>query len=229
MRTLVVEDELDLARFIKRMLHPNFSVDVAEDLQAARRLSQQHDYDLFVLDIWLPDGNAFDFWQELRQVEMVSPVLFLTGETGTALPFSFPLDQAIHCLKKPFRVQELTSLLPMYENHQKPCSSLQSVPSLAGELYYDEDKQCCIYQGKDVSLTRKELQLFIMFWRNPGRILSKAVLVNHIWQDEQNLLGNSVETHLCALRKKIHRKFFTTIKGLGYRFEAHKIAKNSAI
>jgi len=190
-------------------------VDLAHDLSRAKYLLDTKDYDLLVLDLILPDGNSFNLCLFLQENEIQVPILFLSAEVE--------VQQKLRCLQngddylaKPFNIAELQArvrnLLLRRENSS---ASILSVASLSlntttHKAYLDQ---------KELKLNRKEFLLLELFLSQPRKIFSRAALAEKIWQEDDVLFGNSIETNIANLRRKLSKKFIKTTKGVGYSLQ----------
>lgn len=215
MRILLLEDHLPLAKLVRKNLLKFGVVDLAHDLSGARYLLDTKDYDLLVLDLILPDGNSFDLCLFLQENKIQVPILFLSAETE--------VQQKLRCLQngddylaKPFNIAELQArvrnLLLRRENSS---ASILSVASLSlnattHKAYLDQ---------KELKLNRKEFLLLELFLSQPRKIFSRAALAEKIWQEDDVLFGNSIETNIANLRRKLSKKFIKTTKGVGYSLQ----------
>lgn len=215
MRILLLEDHLPLAKLVRKNLLQFGVVDLAHDLSRAKYLLDTKDYDLLVLDLILPDGNSFNLCLFLQENKIQVPILFLSAEAE--------VQQKLRCLQngddylaKPFNIAELQArvrnLLLRRENSS---ASILSVASLSlnattHKAYLDQ---------KELKLNRKEFLLLELFLSQPRKIFSRAALAEKIWQEDDVLFGNSIETNIANLRRKLSKKFIKTTKGVGYSLQ----------
>lgn len=215
MRILLLEDHLPLAKLVRKNLLKFGVVDLAHDLSGARYLLDTKDYDLLVLDLILPDGNSFDLCLFLQENKIQVPILFLSAETE--------VQQKLRCLQKgddylakPFNIAELQArvrnLLLRREN------SSASILSVAG-LSLNATTHKAYLDQKELQLNRKEFLLLELFLSQPRKIFSRAALAEKIWQEDDVLFGNSIETNIANLRRKLSKKFIKTTKGVGYSLQ----------
>lgn len=215
MRILLLEDHLPLAKLVRKNLLKFGVVDLAHDLSGARYLLDTKDYDLLVLDLILPDGNSFDLCLFLQENKIQVPILFLSAETE--------VQQKLRCLQngddylaKPFNIAELQArvrnLLLRREN------SSASILSVAG-LSLNATTHKAYLDQKELKLNRKEFLLLELFLSQPRKIFSRAALAEKIWQEDDVLFGNSIETNIANLRRKLSKKFIKTTKGVGYSLQ----------
>lgn len=212
MRILLVEDNSALANLIKTHLSKSHVVDIALTLEKAHYLIDIKTYDLLILDLVLPDGNGLDLCESLKENKISLPILFLTAELDFAKKVSC-LQSGDDYLAKPFNILELETRanILLRKNFTKEKDSLHN-----GGLELDNLVHQVKLNGQEIKLNRKEFSLLELFLKHPSQILSKAVLAEKIWQEEDVLLGNTIGTTIANLRRKLGRKMIKTIKGVGY-------------
>jgi DNA-binding response OmpR family regulator len=211
-RILLTEDNLTLSNLIKTRLGKFHAIDVANNLKNASYFLDTKTYDLLILDLVLPDGNGCDICVYLKENKIILPILFLTAELDLA--------KKVHCLQsgddylaKPFNILELEArikvLLRKISNKelQKLKKSGLEIDSLSHQAYLD---------NKEIELNRKEFLLLELFLKYPTQIFSKALLAEKVWQEENVLFGNAIETTIANLRRKIGKNLIKTVKGVGY-------------
>lgn len=218
MRILVVEDEAKVASFIQRALEAEqHTVDVAADGDdgLARALAQP--YDLLVLDVMLPKRDGFSVVRELRARGGVLPILLLTARASVDDKVSGLDVGADDYLVKPFAVAELVArvrALLRRNSHGAP-----PVLTLA-DLRLDPAAREVVRAGHRIELTAKEYALLEFFLRNQGRVLSRAVIAQHVWGVDFDTFTNVIDVYVNYLRRKIDAGFtpalLHTVRGAGY-------------
>ncbi len=219
MRSLVIEDERRLARYIKKGLEEHhFAVDLAADGEEGLCCAQMNDYDVIVLDLLLPKKDGLTVLRELRERGDQVPVLILTARdalTDKVAGFDAGADDY---LTKPFSFLELLLRVRALLRRGKvePQVKLQ-----AGDLLMDLTAHRVSRAGKILQLTSKEFALLEFFLRNPGRVLTRTTIAEHVWDyGFENTLSNVIDVFVNRLRNKIDRDFtdklLHTIKGVGY-------------
>jgi DNA-binding response OmpR family regulator len=219
MRVLVIEDERRLARYIKKGLEEHhFAVDLAADGEEGLSCAQMNDYDVIVLDLLLPKKDGLTVLRELRERGDQVPVLILTARdalTDKVAGFDAGADDY---LTKPFSFLEL--LLRVRALLRRGKVELQ-VKLQVGDLLMDLTAHHVSRAGKILQLTSKEFALLEFFLRNPGRVLTRTTIAEHVWDyGFENTLSNVIDVFVNRLRNKIDRDFadklLHTIKGVGY-------------
>ena len=219
MRVLLVEDEKALAETIRRGLtNEGFVVDVAHDGVTGQWLATENPYDVIVLDIMLPGRNGYDVLRNIRGLEIWAPTLMLTakdGEYDQTDAFELGADDY---LTKPFSFIVLVARLRALARRGAPA---RPVSLAVGDLQLDPNKRVVTRNGHRISLTAKEFSVLQFMMRHPEVVLSKAEILDNVW--DTNFVGsdNIVEVYLGYLRRKIDAAFgvssLETVRGMGYR------------
>ena len=221
MRILLVEDDIDLAQFIRKGLkEERYAVDVAADGDAALDLAMHNPYALFILDIMLPKLDGLALCRSLRANGKVSPVLLLTARNTVQDKVSGFESGADDYLTKPFAYAELLArvraLLRRGVSHQP-------VRLKAADLELDPAARRVWRDGKEIVLTNKEYALLEFLLRNKNRVLTRTAIIDHVWDISYDPLTNIVDAHIRALRAKVDRGFspelIMTVRGAGYMLE----------
>jgi DNA-binding response OmpR family regulator len=223
-RILLVEDEKKVSRFIERGLTAELhQVEVAEDGTTAIRQVHNFSYDLVILDLNLPDMSGNDVLVAIRQAKLPVPVLVLTARDGiTAKVESFDLG-ADDYLTKPFSFTELLlrakALLRRGKNTANR-EELQVEVLQVSDLVLDRRAHQVRREGRAVELTSREFALLDYLMVNAGRVLSRTMIVENVWDQSFEGLTNIVDVYIRQLRKKIDEgnpvKLLRTIRGVGY-------------
>jgi two-component system, OmpR family, response regulator len=218
-RILVVEDEQRLGAALRRGLErEGFGVDVAETGTEGLWLATEATYDAIVLDVLLPGMNGFQVCAELRARGRWTPILMLTAKDG-------PLDEvealdtgADDFLSKPF---EYPVLLARLRALLRRGGGERPVVLTAGDLSLDPAEHRCSRGDTEVPLTRREFAVLELLLRRKGEVLSKAQILEHVWDFAFDGDPNIVEVYVAYLRRKIDtpfgRRSIETVRGVGYR------------
>ncbi len=215
MRLLVVEDEVRLARALRRGLTAEgFVVDVVHDGPAGLRAARHGDYDAVVLDVMLPGMSGYDVVRSLRTEGVWVPVLMLSakdGEYDQADGLDYGADDY---LTKPFSFVVLLARLRALVRRKLP--ERPAVLS-AGEVQLDPATHEVRVADAPVALTPREYTVLEYFLRNPHRVVSKTELLDHVWDAAEDTDPNAVEVYIGYLRRKLGREVLQTVRGAGYR------------
>ena len=219
MRVLLVEDERALAETIRRGLtNEGFVVDVAHDGITGQWLATENPYDVIVLDIMLPGRNGYDVLRNIRGLEIWSPTLMLTakdGEYDQTDAFELGADDY---LTKPFSFIVLVARLRALVRRGAPA---RPVRLTVGDLELDPNKRVVTRNGHRISLTAKEFAVLQFMMRHPEVVLSKAEILDNVWDPNFDGSDNIVEVYVGYLRRKVDAAFgvtsLETVRGMGYR------------
>jgi two-component system copper resistance phosphate regulon response regulator CusR len=222
MRLLVVEDEKKVASFIRKGLEEEgYAVDVAADGESGLELALDQVHDLIILDIHLPRMNGLCVLQELRRKKVTTPVLLLTVR-ATIEDKVLGLDAgADDYLTKPFAFQELVArvraLLRRRAEAEPPVLQI-------ADLVLDPARRTVFRGGEKIELTAKEYTLLDYLMRNPGRVLTRTLIGEHVWDYDFDTSTNVIDVYVNYLRKKIdagrETKLIHTVRGVGYMLKA---------
>jgi DNA-binding response OmpR family regulator len=223
MRVLVIEDEHKIARALKKALEQeSYAVDVCYDGDEGYAMATTEPYDVAIIDRMIPgeyDGLAIV--RAMRDEKIHTPVLLLTA-LGSINDRTTGLDGgADDYLVKPFALEEL--LARVRALLRRPTEQQANVLSV-GDLSLDTINYRVTRGSTEITLTSKEFALLEYMLRNPGRPLSKEVIISHVWDYDADILPNTVEVYIKYLRTKIDTPFNSnlihTIRGFGYKLEA---------
>lgn len=222
MRVLIIEDELKIARALKRALEQEkYAVDMAHDSDSGYAMLTTEPYDLAIVDRLLPgDRDGVTIVKDAREQGTHTPVLLLTA-LGSVKDRTDGLDAgADDYLVKPFALEEL--LARVRALLRRPIEQQGTILE-AGDLQLDTVSFKVTRAGKDITLTSKEYALLEYLLRNQGRPLSKDAIIAHVWDFDADILPNTVEVYIKYLRSKIDAPFskplIKTVRGFGYKLE----------
>ena len=218
MRLLLIEDERKVANVIARGLRAErFAVDVAYDGNKGWEMVSGVDYDLIVLDLMLPGLNGTELLRRLRRNGGKAAVLVLTARDATGDKVENFEAGADDYLTKPFAFAEL--LVRVKALLRRPPVSRDHVLRVA-DLEVDRLTQLVRRAGKRVELTAKEYSLLEYLASHAGRVLSRTMIIEHVWDESFEGLTNIVDVYVRHLREKVdephERKLIRTVRGVGY-------------
>jgi two-component system copper resistance phosphate regulon response regulator CusR len=194
-----------------------YAVDVAYDGAKGWEMASVYDYNLIVLDLMLPDIGGGEIIRRLRRAKKEVPVLVLTARVSTAEKVETFEAGADDYLTKPFAFAEL--LVRVKALLRRGVSSHSSVLRI-GDLELDRLSQQVRRAGKKIELTAKEYSLLEYLAANPGRVLSRTMIIEHVWDQSFEGLTNIVDVYVRHLREKIDeghpKKLLRTVRGVGY-------------
>jgi two-component system OmpR family response regulator len=216
---LVVEDEAKMADLIKRALvREGYAVDLAADGAEALWAVAESEYDAIVLDAMIPAPDGFEVCRQLRKDGRWNPVLMLTARDGVADRVRGLDAGADDYLTKPFAFNELLARLRALTRRSL---GARPVELAVGDLTLDTAHHRVQRAGRPVALSPKEFALLELFMRQPGQVLSRSHIVDHVWDFAYDGGSNVVDVYVRYLRRKIDLPFgrqdLETVRGVGYR------------
>lgn len=219
MRILVVEDERRLSNVMKNgLIEEGFAVDQAFDGEEGSYLAESENYDLIILDVMLPKIDGIHVCRELRKHNNKTPVLMLTAKSSLEDKVAGLDSGADDYLTKPFAFLELRSRI-----HALIRRSHQEIsPILTYEtLEVDSIKRKVTSNGINIGLTPKEFAVLEFLLRHKGEVISRTILIEHVWDYNFEGMSNVVDVIVTSLRKKIDlkgkAKIIKTVHGIGYK------------
>lgn len=215
---LIVDDEANLRSMLRAALrHHGYEVSEAENGRVALDAIAADRPDLIVLDVMMPELDGFDVCKRLRAEGDHTPVLFLTAKDDTEDRVRGLTLGGDDYLQKPFSLDELVARAEAILRRTRPAAD-DNAHELA-DLVLDDDAHRVTRAGEDVSLSPTEYNLLRYLLVNQGRVMSKAQILDHVWQYDFGGDGGVVETYIGYLRRKIDTiepKLIHTVRGFGY-------------
>jgi DNA-binding response OmpR family regulator len=218
-RILVVEDERELAASLRRgLIAEGYAVDVAHDGREGLSLALRNPYSAIVLDIMLPGLNGYRVCDQLRKDSVNTPILMLTAKDGEYDEAEALDTGADDYLAKPFSYLVLVARLRALIRRG---GSTRPAMVRVGDLSIDPAARRCQLGGSDVPLTAKQFAVLACLARRRGEVVTKAEILDEVWDMAFDGDVNIVEVYVRALRRKIDlpygRRSIETIRGAGYR------------
>jgi heavy metal response regulator len=218
MRLLVVEDEKKVSSFIRKGLEEEgYAVDVALDGKTGLHMARDRVHDLIILDIHLPGMDGLSVLRELRGEKVSTPVLLLTVRANIEDKVLGLDAGADDYLTKPFAFQELVARIRALLRRQTEAKH----PVLEfADLVLDPSSRTVFRGARKIDLTAKEYALLDYFMRNPGRVLTRTMIAERVWDYDFDSMTNIIDVYVNYLRRKIdsdrERKLIHTVRGVGY-------------
>jgi two-component system copper resistance phosphate regulon response regulator CusR len=221
MRILVVEDEKRIQDFLSRGLESaGYAVDVAGDGATAVDRTHMTEYDLVILDLMLPDLDGLSVLQKVRNRKVSPPVLILSARDAVDDRVKGLELGADDYMVKPFAFVELLARVRALLRRGQPVPERLQV----GDLALDCIRRKVTRTGQNIELAPKEFGILEYMMRNPGRPLSRTMIVEHVWDMDYDGLTNIVDVYIRHLRSKIDdkwpQKMIHTVRGIGYLLDA---------
>ncbi len=219
MRVLIVEDERRLSNIIKKgFIEDGFAVDQAFDGEEGQYLAESEQYDLIVLDIMLPKLDGLQVCKELRKKSIKTPVLILTAKSTLEDKVAGLDSGADDYITKPFSFVEFRSRV-----HALIRRSHQDISPILSEndLVLDPLKHSVQRANKAITLTPKEFAVLELLMRHKGEVVSRTMIIEHVWDYNFDGMSNVVDVFVGTLRKKVDTgakvKLIQTVHGVGYK------------
>lgn len=222
-RILLVDDAPEIQFLVRRTLDNRFLVESAGTLAEARKALSKGLFDLVLLDVVLPDGNGFEFFEEMRPSLGETPVLFLTGLDDMDNKVNALRRGAEDYLVKPVDPRELQARVEVRLSRRGKSPEL-SFGSLKVNLDRYEVSLKNDGHERPVDLTPHELKILIRLVQNRGRVLSRNQLIDEAWGAGVHVEERTVDKHVSSLRKKIGdaASYVRTVPGFGYMFSTER-------
>ena len=220
-RLLVVDDEPNIRELLSASLrYAGFEVATAADGQQALALAESFRPDLLVLDVMMPGLDGFGVVRRLRQSGKHTPVLFLTARDAAEDKVSGLTLGGDDYVTKPFSLDEVIARIRAVIRRTTGAQQANEAPRLTfAGIELDEESHEVIKDGALISLSPTEFKLLRYLMANAGRVLSKAQILDHVWNYDFNGEANVVESYISYLRRKIDTtepRLLHTIRGVGY-------------
>ncbi len=219
MRVLIVEDERRLSNILKKgLIEDGFAVDQAFDGEDGQYLAESEQYDLIILDIMLPKRDGLEVCRGLRKKNIKVPILMLTAKSATEDKVAGLDSGADDYITKPFSFIEFRSRVHalIRRSHQEASPVL----SIEG-LELDPLKHTAIRDAKPLTLTPKEFAVLELLMRHKGEVVSRTMIIEHVWDYNFDGMSNVVDVFVGTLRKKVdataRKKLIQTVHGVGYK------------
>jgi two-component system OmpR family response regulator len=221
MRILLVEDEVKMARALRRGLEQEgHTVDVSADGNDGLSKALEYDYDAVVLDVMLPERDGFSICRELRASGRWSPVLMLTARDAVDDRIRGLDAGADDYLIKPFAFGELLARLRALVRR----GPTERTPVISvGDVELDPAAHIVTRSGRAVELSAREFALLEFLMRHPGEVLSRTRILEQVWDYSYSGFSNVVDVYVAYLRRKLERPFgrplIRTVRGVGYALD----------
>ena len=219
MRILVVEDEENLREIlVTRLLRQDYGVETCGDGRSAlTRLENGSEYDCVILDIMLPQMDGLSVLREMRTAHIATPVMLLTARDSVEDRVNGLDAGADDYVVKPFSLEEFDARVRAL---LRRAADDKSTVLVMADLELDTVRRTVQRAGKTIDLTSKEYALLEYFLRNPGHVLTREQILNHVWSYDFEGDSNIVDVYVRYLRRKMDRGFdpplLHTVRGTGY-------------
>lgn len=224
MRILLIEDNKEIINFLQKSLKAEcYIVDVAEDGEKGSFLARTNEYDLVILDYILPQKDGLAVCKEIRKDGKTVPIIILTVKSEVEDKITLLNSGADDYLTKPFSFAELLARIKALLRRPK---KVEKEVLKIDDLVVNTNGHTTKRGAKEIYLTRKEFTLLEYLIRNQGKVLSRGMLMEHVWDMEADPFSNTIESHILNLRRKIDfngkKKLIHTVPGRGYKLDIRK-------
>jgi two-component system copper resistance phosphate regulon response regulator CusR len=217
-KILLVEDDTEIADFVLRGLREEgFNVERAADGDEGWRLLNGHEWDVVLLDWWLPRVDGLSLLRRFRGANRTTPVLFLTARDALSDRVAGLNNGADDYLCKPFAFEELLARVRAMTRRQERSPTCLSW----GDMTVDLTSRRTERAGHRLRLTAREESLLVFMMRHPGEVLTRRCLYEEVWDVRYDDFSNTLEVHVMELRKKLEAhgpRLIHTIRNRGYYF-----------
>ncbi|MBK7579801.1 MAG: response regulator transcription factor [Myxococcales bacterium] len=219
-RILVVEDEPAIAESVAYALRRDgFNVEIAGTCEAANGAA---DSELIVLDLMLPDGSGFDLIGAWRRAGRLTPIIVLSSRDTEADRVAALETGADDYVMKPFSPREVVARVRAVLRRAAPPSPSSPTATTRSPLGVDEDTRRAQVDGRPLELTRVEFDLLTSLLESPGRVYTRAQIIDKVWGDGFAITDRTIDSHVKSLRKKVadaggNPGLIETVRGVGYR------------
>ena len=219
-RLLIVDDEPNIVELLSVSLrYAGFEVATAKSGQEAVRVARTYQPDLLVLDVMMPGMDGFDVVRRLRTDGQRVPVLFLTARDSTEDKISGLTLGGDDYVTKPFSLEEVIARIRAILRRVTAEVDVETARMAFADIEMDEETHEVWKAGRLVALSPTEFKLLRYFMQNTGRVLSKAQILDHVWNYDFGGDANVVESYVSYLRRKLDTtqpKLLHTLRGVGY-------------
>lgn len=219
-RVLLIEDEINMARFIELELsYESFAITVAHDGHKGLKLALQEDWDVILLDVMLPGLDGIAVCQKIRSVKK-TPIIMLTARDSITDRVSGLDSGADDYIPKPFAIEELLARIRVVFRRQEEQENVPRTMLAHRGLVVQIEGRIVTKNNQPVELTKREYDLLVTFMKNINRVLPRDVLLDTVWGFEAAVETNVVDVYVRYLRNKIDSpnedSYISTVRGIGY-------------
>ena len=228
-KVLIVDDEPNIRDLLSTSLRfAGFSVHAVANGADAVHAAEKGEPDIILLDVMLPDMNGFSVTKKLRSMGINAPVLFLTARDETEDKITGLTVGGDDYMTKPFSLDEIVARINAILRRTKAAEVEESILEV-GEIKINQDAHDVFVNGTLVELSPTEYKLLRFLMSNPNRVLTKAQILDHVWEYDFNGEMGIVESYVSYLRKKLDplttEPLIQTKRGVGYMYKSTKNGK----
>lgn len=221
MKLLIVEDNQLLAAGLRGVLKQSFTIDIAHTGEDGIELASQADYGAIMLDLGLPDMPGDEVCRHLRRQGVTVPIIIATGEKDPSRCVQLLDEGADDYITKPYNTDILQARLRALLRRNS--GALLSKRITVKDLIIDLDSRHVERGGVSIYLRKKEFDILEYLARNRGRAVTRAMILNHVWESGRSGWNNTIDVHIKYLRDKVDKPFggslIKTAHGIGYMLD----------
>ena len=224
MRILIIEDDINIRELLEQgLVEQGFVVDCEGDGNRGSYLARTNDYDMILLDNVLPGKCGYEICEEIRSSGKSTPIIIVTAQSDILLKIDLLECGADDYITKPFSFKELLARIrAVLRRPQRLESNILEID----DLTLDRNRQQVYQSNKIVYLTRKEFLLLEYLLKNKGLVVSRSMIMEHVWNVDCDPFSNTIEAHILNLRRKIDserkKKLIHAVPGRGYKIDDKK-------
>lgn len=224
MKLLIIEDDIITAEFMKTGFEASsHTVDIAHNGSDGSYIARVNHYDAIIIDYSLPGKNGMKVCEEIRAAGQTTPILFLSAVGEITKKITALEKGADDYMTKPFSFDELLARIRALARRPH---TLETTILTAGDLSLDTERQVAVRAGITIYLTRKEYTLLEYLMQKQGTILSRGMIMEHVWNADSDPFSNTIEAHILNLRKKVNvgrrKDIIRNIPGRGYTIDVSR-------
>jgi len=200
----------------------NFVVDVAYEGDSGSFMARVNKYDVIILDYVLPNKNGLEVCKEVRENSITTPIIMLTSKNDVLTKIELLNSGADDYITKPFSLEELIARIKAVTRRPK---QIEGDVFSSGNIKINKDNQEVTLSKKKIYMTRKEFLLLELLMRNQDKVVSRAKIIEYVWDNNANPFSNTIEAHIRNLRRKIkdkNRTIIESVAGRGYKMNNTK-------
>ncbi|MCS6954743.1 MAG: response regulator transcription factor [Candidatus Calescibacterium sp.] len=221
MKILLVGDDRYTFENIHRALKNFYIIECAPNGEEGEYFILTSIYDLLIIDYFLPDMTGPELCKKIRSAKVMTPIIILSGNGDVQNKILALNNGADDYMTKPFIIDELKARIEAFIRRMNEVSDSSML--CVEDLVFDLRQRKVYRSGKYIPLKRKELDILEYLMRNSGRVLTRSMIINHVWKSETEATTNVVDVHIKYLRDSIDRSFskklIKTVHGYGYKLE----------
>ncbi len=222
MRILIIDSDDAVSQLLKKNLEAHaFAVDISPDGEKGSYMARVNDYDIVIMDNFIKEKSSMEVCRDIRNANKLTPIIITSAKATIPEKVSILREGADDHLTKPFFFEELLArieaLLRRPPIKHDPVFSIEDVKMNCSE-------QLVTRGEKRIYLTRKEFALLEYLLRNKGAVVSRSMIMEHVWDNDTDPFSNTIESHILNLRKKIDnkKKLIHNVPGRGYKIDILK-------